>query len=520
MKNNTWKKIGTDSQKGGFHLYLILFTLIFILLITYLFMHFRIEYTLKNFMGIDTDISKKGLANQLFLPRNPREKLLFTIPEQKYPFILQSYYPADIRKSGISDNIAFSPDNQHFLFFDNSKGNEKTRVLFDGKRGTTHAFMHHSFIDVFFSEDSKHYAFIAHKQINSEDNNYSQEYLVIGNESHQQYDDKRIYEEIGVASVIFSSDSNSFAYIAKKNGKSFVVLNNQQESSRFDEIKQLKFIPDKDAVAFIGINKTAAGNESFVIFEGQQYGTYAEISNLIITPQGELIYSAQKDSSDNTFVFMNGKEIEVKFEILTVLQPEPYTGLVYLIGKYVDDSIRYVLESDNQEISQLYHYIYLLYYVNPENFAYVAQQKGGSSSIFLNNDLIYKPSPEKYLLENTVTISKDAKTIGYALLGSNKSVPQISVNLNKDTVYTDILRSTIQESLLDYNLDPLLLSPNGKHWALTQTNSKKQQYIILDGKKQIDYDSINIPHFTDDNKYFIYNAILGNQVFVIEQPLD
>ena len=209
----------------------------------------------------------------------------------------------------------FSPDGQHFVYNirKGGVGGEWSFEL-DGKEGKEIGLNNISYN---FSPDSKHFAYVAKK-----DNKY---FVVLDDKTGKEYD--------GVMNLQFSHDSQHFAYVAIEENKQFIVLDSK-EGKKYSSILNLQFSSDGQHLIYTAmniINVTAEENKYFIILNNNgeekeyEYKQYDGVSDLIFSPDGqhfsyiakEKVYNPANIGGPvfNSLVVSDGKEGERYFMI-------------------------------------------------------------------------------------------------------------------------------------------------------------------------------------------------------------
>jgi Tol biopolymer transport system component len=107
------------------------------------------------------------------------------------------------------------------------------------------------------SPDGKHFAYVARRG--------GKWFVVVDGKEGKEYD------EIGEGTPIFSPDSKHFAYVARRGGRWFVVVDGK-EGKEYDGIGKgtLVFSPDSKHLAY----EAMRGGKSFVVVDGKEGKEY------------------------------------------------------------------------------------------------------------------------------------------------------------------------------------------------------------------------------------------------------
>lgn len=65
------------------------------------------------------------------------------------------------------------------------------------------------------------------------------------------------------------------------------------------------------------------------------------------------------------------------------------------------------------------------------------------------------------------------------------------------------------------NIDPVTISPDGKHYAARFTNADGRQYVFVDGKRGQEYQSVDHLAFTADSSEITYTAFANGKAYAI-----
>lgn len=150
----------------------------------------------------------------------------------------------------------------------------------------------------FYSPDHKHSALVVQTGDSLENSNF---YVVYDNIPGKQYGNI-------VANIVFSQDSQKFAYVAgSKGGKDYVVIVNGQEIATYDHIYFPTFSPDGKRLAFTAFK----GDKQLVVLDGKEGKQYEYIpDHLIFSPDSKLLaYHATAQKNTISYVVVGDKEI-------------------------------------------------------------------------------------------------------------------------------------------------------------------------------------------------------------------
>ena len=218
----------------------------------------------------------------------------------------------------------FNSDGQHFAYVSaegESFNKMKTTLHLDDKEVATYSMGGRQ---LSLSPDGKHIAAFL-------ENDKEQIFLHLDNKLYGPYDRTTLssvpYIEPGMETdpvisirdievprkgeMIFSSDSKRFAYSIGHNLLLDGHLLNVQKDAY---VEGLVFSPDSKKLAYKSITKDG---EFFMMIDNNQYGPYANLSNLFFSPDNQhYIYFAQKIEGQKSSVFIDGKEKEEKYDFV------------------------------------------------------------------------------------------------------------------------------------------------------------------------------------------------------------
>ena len=191
--------------------------------------------------------------------------------------------------AGIGFEIAFSPDSQHVAFIAGNL-NDEWFVVIDGVESQKYdAIMYDSMV---YSPDSQHFAFQGKRG--------GAWFVVVDGQGSDPWD----ISPIGF-NFIFSPDSQHFAYIVENNDGWFIVLDGV-ELKTYESANEPVFSPDSQHFAY----KANQGDEWFVVLdniEGKSYDGWP-VSISFSPDSQKLAYIVETD--DQEFLVLDGEEYE------------------------------------------------------------------------------------------------------------------------------------------------------------------------------------------------------------------
>ncbi|MCX7968080.1 MAG: hypothetical protein N3B10_06260 [Armatimonadetes bacterium] len=311
------------------------------------------------------------------------------------------------------------------------------------------------------------------------------------------------YEAVIPNSLVFSPDSENFAFIGIRSSKFFLVVNGK-ERGVYEAVLPPAFTPDGKKIVYAA----RLGQKSFVVVEsvsdsqGEFYGAggkgreYDAVGMPVIDRSGKRIAYAAK-RGEKWFVVADGKE-----------------------GTEYDE-----IPADS-----------LVFSLDGSRLAYVARR--GEDWLVVADGK--ESQPHEGVKKGSGVFSPDGKRIAYVVRKGEKQVPivdgsewmefdkVIAVNFspNGQRVFcvgqqgekvTLVLDGTEVE---DNIVVPPVFSPDGQRMAYG-VSSEGKQFVVLDGVKGKSYDEI-LPSlaFSPDGKRFIYAARKGKKFVAVVDGVE
>lgn len=211
-------------------------------------------------------------------------------------------------------NLIFSPDNKRVAYIGRDD-DKKMFVAVDGKAGKKYDYI----MNLVFSPDSQNIAYAAGDEIYTQFSSpisgetlVKKSFVVVNDNEGKKYDGS--YVDANAHTVydpVFSGDSKTIAYSAFKDGKTIVVVG-EQEFSKYSTQEKPLLGPKENQLAYIAHDK----KDYFVVFNGKELKHYNYIHGLAFGQDGQqLAYVAKSTSEDGEFVVLNDQE---KKEYITI----------------------------------------------------------------------------------------------------------------------------------------------------------------------------------------------------------
>ncbi len=258
-----------------------------------------------------------------------------------------------------------------------------------------------------------------------------------------------------VEKLIFSPDSNHFAYKAKREQKEFVILDGK-ENSNYDSLGDFLFSPDSLELAYVdgrgSWKKEDQGRGSHprfkTTFKGEYFvdgtthrasydakiRTYNEVSNLVFSPNSRRLAYIVKNESDGCRVVVDGRESKEYDRIEAVTFSLDSRHFMFIADNK--------LILDGQEITKVvlppdFSSSKLILSPDNEHYAYIANESSGKYCIVLDGEKgnIYDyvcnltfTSDSKYLCYNTQS-GQELWRIGRKVEGKGKYLSSFDTNV-------------------------------------------------------------------------------------------
>lgn len=175
--------------------------------------------------------------------------------------------------------IKFSPDSEHYMFVARDL-NANAFVVLDGKEGKKYDDIELYNLDLYFSPDGNHHAYLA-----KTGNDWVA--VIDGEEGPPMGHSYR--------GVVFSPDSEHYAYDGQIGGKMVVILDGTKLDD-FDNSSNPEFSPDSQRLAY----RASLNGDSFVVVDGEK-GPINDgyITNITFSPDSQrLAYRADLDGKE------------------------------------------------------------------------------------------------------------------------------------------------------------------------------------------------------------------------------
>ncbi len=423
-----------------------------------------------------------------------------------YFFSHQSSLPSATIKELGSGFCSVSPDFQHIACLQTQATG--ARWVIDGNPGNGYENVDRDFLLQPFSPDGRVVAYGAEEN--------GKWFMVVNGQAQTSTYDM-------VSDPIFSQSGHNFAYVATEGTKQLLVVNDI-EGPMYDEIiiKNPVFSPDGEHVAYIAKN----GGNYYLILDGRQSQpySYGPVSLAFSPDSKQFAYIARNQTQE--FLILNGAEIaSANMRTGDDLPNLGFPPIMYPTFSPDSSQFAYVVASgsqyavvDNGTPSPFYDEVGPLNFTTGNILYYVAQSQGFSFPV--QNGII----GTKYSLSSTAglgdfAISNDGENVAYAV--SKNSIIPISI----DQQYYDVTIMENGHSIATYYAAPGItnFSFMGNHLVYILGDAGSE-YLVVDGEKGPEYNDISQAYYDVDNNSVDY---LGEKIpssaafdyYLIQQPL-
>jgi WD40 repeat protein len=351
----------------------------------------------------------------------------------------------------------------------------------------------------------------------------SKEFLVLGAA------EGNLYDRVFLSSIVFSPDGSRVAYAAAKGKKKAVVLNNQEVGEYFDVVlESLRFSNDGKRLAFI----SKRGDFSIAILDGKRGKSYEEIDieSFQFRPDGKgLVYVAKEGGCQ--FLVSNGKKQREFSEILKggVVFSKDGKKEAYA-AKYNGEWIVITNGRPSKYKHPFIRQMTLAIHPKGKKIAYWGSDQSDSNMLYVNGRLVSRIIAESRFMFNSVHYSPDGKTlIAFAYIGGRScairngkpekkfdSVVPSTLAFSSDGRHYGYVAMTRGNEVLVIDGEPgnlynrvydFVLSPSGKNHAFLSTIGNKF-FIVVNGTKSEVYDSIHGNRAFGTTTYFAADNLL------------
>jgi len=305
---------------------------------------------------------------------------------------------------------------------------------------------------------------------------------------------ERFNLEEGNNSILFSPDKSQVAYIAKKDGKWFMIVNDQVSEAYDNILLGFHFSPDSKQLAY------AASKEGkwFLVLNGEKGKNYDDITRITFSPDSQkLAFVATNDGK--SFVVLNDKEGKSYDYIFWEPTFSSDSGQLAYGASEGGNMFVVVNNKEEKKYSKVFN---LVFSPDSKKLAYVARDKEKGATVVVNGK-----EGKYYEDASNITFSPDSKQIVYA--AQKKEVQYepswspaewiVVINELEGKIYDFV---TAQKGILTY--EKFSFSPDSKQLAYIAGNAEKESmmhlikefFIVLNGQEGKVYKKILSPNIT------------------------
>ena len=341
------------------------------------------------------------------------------------------------------------------------------------------------------------------------------------------------YDSAGIP--IFSADGNHFAYSAKDNNQSLLIIDHNQNQllEKGLSVYFMQFAPDNKNLVYILFN----GQYYFMVFHGLRSKAYESIdeSSIYFSADGSKIaYIASKDhkqaivnngvegqwfnnvgcpvlSPDGkrlAYTAVNGKEtilitddiVSRPYESISDLQFNKDSKHYACVAKYRD---QYVIIYDGHE-GEMFPVIHSpLFSPDGNHFVYAMELKDGDEKTNGNYAIADggRLGPYSTIVPASFKYNNDGTILLFNVLKDTKN--SVMVNGIEKANYKNVISGTA------------VFSPDNKHIAYIAEKSDAKQIANIDGVESKQYDAVYAVTFSPNSSKYAYSVKEGNHAFVV-----
>jgi Tol biopolymer transport system component len=276
--------------------------------------------------------------------------------------------------------------------------------------------------------------------------------------------------------VTVSPDSRRVAYVARRGGKQFVVVDGV-EGKEYGGIgeRTLLFSPDSRRVAYVA----RRGGKQFVVVDGVEGKEYDSAGTAVFSPDGTRVaYDARQGGK--AFVVVDGvegKEYESLRNGTNLFGPFAY------LQQYVENPIGETVgfSPDSRRV------------------AYVAQSGG-----------------KEFLVVDGVEGKEQQVIPAFVFSPDSRRVAYVATRRGKQSVVVDGVEGPAYDGIAQ---GTLRFSPDSRRVAYVARQGGKQ-FVVVDEMKGKEYDFLGAPVFSPDSTRVAYDGYRAGRMFVVVDGLE
>lgn len=401
-------------------------------------------------------------------------------------------------------SVAFSPDGRKVIHI--NWGNGKPLPVINGQQGNIYDSMGNS---LSISPDSKKIGYSVHDP-------KTDKWLVIINDQDRE---SFYYNEAGETAfgIVFSPNSENFAYEGEKGNRQFVVVNGEK-GKLYDRVSKPVFSSDNQKVVY----SAQTGKKAFVVVNGKEINVYdGFIDDLTLSLSNKIAFILTKKNGKQ--VVVNDNQYGKEYDIIRNINFSPDGKKIFydvgsecsfsppsgdLTGGY--NCKKYNTVVNEQELKAMGFHI-----ISPDSqkIAQIVSRSVRTAALIVNN-----VEYGGYSGIGGLTFSPDSQKVGFV---ADKGVARTGF------VVIDIGSGEKDENFSYSNLNwsSIVFSPDSQKVAYMAAGKDGKYYItVKNGKDKIRetkrYDRIWDPVFSSDSKKIMFGAAINNELWWIVDSID
>lgn len=388
-------------------------------------------------------------------------------------------------------------------------------------------------------------------------------YMAVDGDRHVLvYDNKEVARHEAINEIALSPNGKSVAYIAgeqcvvneddeEKDCERYRAVLDGNEQAPYEHIEHIRFSPDNKKVAYIA----QEGIESFIIQNGERIGnTYISIRDFLFLPDSQdLVFNAQDFNLAYIAMFQSQEEQREDLPPPVATDSEAYRNTIgdrevteETFEPEFEAEIDEIEDEDKTNRRKMYdNIVELTLSADGSRLAYIAEEQGET---FLVVDEI----EQKHYVDSeikAIAFSPDSQRLAYVVQDEVQSFAV--VNGKEGEPFPNVVEIVFSANgqLLAYRVIDevgkhavvidgkqgeryefvrnLVFSPDNEHLAYKaqvcedpNTQSRCQEFIVLDGQELEGADKVSAPVFAEDSQKVLYLAIKQGEVSLKEYAVQ
>jgi WD40 repeat protein len=397
----------------------------------------------------------------------------------------------------------FTPQTNRHAFIASTSKNSIFAVV-DGKAGP----VFDEIDNLWFSADESHFTYRAVKG--------DLQCIVVDHIPQKFYDGIPIKKNL-----VFSLDNKHFAYVAynKENKQCTFVLDGKELNS-YKMIEDVIFSPDSNQYAYMALEAKDKQIEAWrVVHNGNESDIYNKIFSITFSPDSKKIAFVALKGTQMALVVDKKETIYERVGITVFSLDSKRMAYAYLKSKkwYIN-----VDEKDGPSLDNVF-----MFFFSPDasQFAYNAIQ-GESQLYYINHspdpiydkvgEIVFSPNSKRYAYgavdEKGARVVVDGKpNIVFTSVGEPKFSPDSRNYVYKGFIAAPYTWCTILNGKIYgnayYSVEQCNFSPDSRHIAYRALKQKGQEVMVVDGNEHDIYRIAGIPFFSPEGNHIAYHCM-------------